>query len=149
MSANDKQVAGTHYAADVQHWDIVVMHNLNYFEGQITKYVMRARKKNGKQDLEKARHFIDKYLEVYDKFAAPTEQASKLGAVDRRELKQAGLKYVDPQFADEAFSIEGYHANGTALYKCRHCGWEGWHTTNANAHALHGSCAGKGYVAQG
>jgi len=65
MKANDTQVAGTHYAAPVQHWDMVVMHELNYFEGQITKYVMRARKKNGLQDLQKAQHFINKYLEVY------------------------------------------------------------------------------------
>lgn len=69
MAANDIQVAGSHYAAEVQHWDIVVMHKLNYFEGQITKYVMRARKKNGRQDLEKARHFIEKYLEVYEQVA--------------------------------------------------------------------------------
>jgi len=71
MAANDKQVAGKHYAAEVQHWDMVVMHKLNYFEGQITKYVMRARKKNGKQDLEKAMHFLEKYLEVYDQLQPP------------------------------------------------------------------------------
>jgi len=71
MAANDKQVAGQHYAANVQHWDMVVEHKLNYFEGQITKYVMRARKKNGKQDLEKAAHFLEKYLEVYDQLNPP------------------------------------------------------------------------------
>src|SRR5690606_7409665 len=35
-----------------------------YFEGQVTKYVSRWRKKNGVQDLEKALHFLQKYLEV-------------------------------------------------------------------------------------
>jgi hypothetical protein len=69
-AANERQVAGAHYGGGThQHWDIVVEHDLNYFEGQITKYVMRCRKKNGKQDLEKAKHFIEKYLEVYDKVA--------------------------------------------------------------------------------
>lgn len=72
MSANDRQVAGAHYGGGAhQHWDIVVEHELNYFEGQITKYTMRCRKKNGKQDLEKARHFIEKYLEVYDTMYPP------------------------------------------------------------------------------
>jgi Protein of unknwon function (DUF3310) len=63
-SANDRQVGGDHYQADIQHWDWVWSNDLNYFEGQITKYVMRARKKNGLQDLEKARHFLDKYMEL-------------------------------------------------------------------------------------
>jgi hypothetical protein len=72
MSANDKQVAGAHYGGGVhQHWDIVVEHDLDYFQGQITKYAMRCRKKNGKQDLEKCRHFVEKYLEVYDQMYPP------------------------------------------------------------------------------
>jgi hypothetical protein len=63
--ANERQVAGDHYAGvPVQHWDIVVMHDLDYFQGQIIKYVMRHKKKNGIQDLEKAAHFLEKYIEV-------------------------------------------------------------------------------------
>jgi hypothetical protein len=62
--ANARQVGGEHYAGTIQHWDIVVMHNLDYFQGQITKYVMRCWKKNGIQDLEKALHFLEKYIEV-------------------------------------------------------------------------------------
>lgn len=65
-AANDRQVGGVHYKSGIQHWDVVVANDLNYFEGQITKYVMRARKKNGLQDLQKAKHFLEKYLEVYD-----------------------------------------------------------------------------------
>jgi len=64
-SANEKQVGGTHYQkAAVQHWDIVHMHKLDYFQGQITKYVMRWKDKNGIQDLEKAKHFLEKYIEL-------------------------------------------------------------------------------------
>lgn len=62
--ANKMQVAGDHYAAPIQHWDYVVANELNYFEGQITKYVTRCRKKNGLQDLYKAQHFLAKYIEV-------------------------------------------------------------------------------------
>ena len=53
--ANTRQVGGNHYHKEgaVQHWDIVAQHNLDYFQGQITKYVMRWRDKNGLQDLEK------------------------------------------------------------------------------------------------
>jgi hypothetical protein len=135
MAANEKQVAGSHYAAAVQHWDMVVMHKLNYFEGQITKYVMRARKKNGKQDLEKAKHFIEKYLEVYDEL--------------NELVQELPTTHVQVQYADEDFSIEGHEATGNALYKCRRCGQENWARNNYEAHLTHGGCAGKGYVAQG
>lgn len=64
--ANSRQVGGSHYKAPgkTEHWDIVAQHDLDYFQGQITKYVMRWKKKNGLQDLEKARHFLDKYIEL-------------------------------------------------------------------------------------
>lgn len=70
MSANDRQVGGTHYGPgnSLQHWDIVQRFGLDYFQGQITKYVIRWKKKHETQekrleDLRKARHFLDKYIE--------------------------------------------------------------------------------------
>lgn len=65
-SANDIQVAGTHYKATIQHWDYVILalHN-RYLEGNITKYVVRHRKKNGLQDLDKAMHYTQKLIESY------------------------------------------------------------------------------------
>ena len=65
-TANDRQVGGDHYkTGGEEHWDRVARLNLDYFQGQITKYVERAWKKNGLQDLEKARHFLDKYIEIH------------------------------------------------------------------------------------
>lgn len=64
--ANDTQVAGGHYRTHIQHWDYVVANDLGYFEGQITKYVTRWRKKNGLQDLHKARHFLQKLIELQE-----------------------------------------------------------------------------------
>ena len=54
MSANERQVGGQHYGAEIQHWDFVASQGMDYFQGQITKYVTRWKKKNGLQDLEKA-----------------------------------------------------------------------------------------------
>lgn len=64
--ANKTQVAGSHYSKHgaIQHWDIVVHFGLDYFQGQITKYLMRWRDKGGIQDLRKAAHFLQKYIEV-------------------------------------------------------------------------------------
>jgi len=67
MSANDRQVAGNHYKGDVQHWDLAAQHRYDYFQGQVTKYVDRWKKKNGLQDLKKAQHFLEKYIECVEK----------------------------------------------------------------------------------
>lgn len=65
-SANERQVAGSHYQAKTQHWDYAVQALDNrYLEGNITKYVVRHRKKNGLQDLEKALHYADKLIEEF------------------------------------------------------------------------------------
>ncbi len=68
MSANDNQVAGTHYKLDSkgeQHWDRVYrLYGRGYFVGCATKYLERYHLKNGKQDLEKAIHFIEKLMEL-------------------------------------------------------------------------------------
>ncbi len=62
--ANETQVGGTHYKSSYEHWDFVNDAGLGYFEGQITKYVARWRKKNGLQDLKKANHFLLKLQEI-------------------------------------------------------------------------------------
>lgn len=63
--ANSRQVGGAHYKGmPIEHWDITAILEMDYFQGQITKYVMRWRDKNGVIDLEKARHVLDKYIEI-------------------------------------------------------------------------------------
>lgn len=66
MSANEKQVGGDHYKiGGEEHWDRVWrLYGRGYFVGCITKYVERYPQKNGLQDLEKARHFLDKLIEL-------------------------------------------------------------------------------------
>jgi len=64
MAANDKQEGGAHYkGVPVEHWDFVLMHNIPYLEAQVIKYMMRWRKKNGIEDLRKAKHFVEKLIE--------------------------------------------------------------------------------------
>jgi hypothetical protein len=64
MGANDKQVAGSHYQGEIQTWDYIVSNDLGYLEGNVIKYVSRYKKKNGKQDLEKAKHYLEKLIET-------------------------------------------------------------------------------------
>lgn len=76
MSANEKQVGGSHYnTKPIQPWDYIAANGLGFFEGSIVKYVSRWREKGGIKDLEKARHFLDKLIEL--ETADPTQETSK------------------------------------------------------------------------
>lgn len=65
--ANETAVGGTHYKGQrLEHWDYTVRAlNNRYLEGNITKYVLRHRSKNGLQDLEKAQHYLTKLQEEF------------------------------------------------------------------------------------
>lgn len=65
MSANDTQVAGGHYANKaIQPWDYITSNNLGYLEGNVVKYVSRWKEKNGLEDLLKAKHYLEKLIEL-------------------------------------------------------------------------------------
>lgn len=61
MPANERQVGGAHYGGgEYQHWDWVCDVRMSYLPATASKYVARWRSKNGRQDLEKALHYIEK-----------------------------------------------------------------------------------------
>jgi hypothetical protein len=67
-TANDRQVAGDHYKSKaIQPWDYIASNNIGYLEGNVIKYVSRWRDKGGVADLEKARHYLDKLIELQGK----------------------------------------------------------------------------------
>lgn len=47
----------------IEVWDFIASQNLNFFEGNIIKYVCRYKNKNGLEDLKKARTYLDKLIE--------------------------------------------------------------------------------------
>ena len=67
-TANERQIGGNHYKRDgsLEHWDLVERCGIGYLEGCATKYVARWRSKGGVQDLEKAEHYVQKLIELYD-----------------------------------------------------------------------------------
>lgn len=59
------QVGGDHYKSmKIQPVEFIHANNIPYMEGNIIKYVTRWRTKNGKADLEKAKHYIDLLIEL-------------------------------------------------------------------------------------
>lgn len=64
------QIGGTHYnAKEVQPWDVIPAWYGGdafafFLAGNVLKYLCRWRDKNGVADLQKARHYLDKLIEV-------------------------------------------------------------------------------------
>ena len=96
MSANSKQVGGDHYKTKYEHWDwaLDVGMGVGYLAGCATKYVARARKKNGVQDLEKADHYVVKILEV----ARITEYGRGRSPFTTEFVRANGLNELEAEF---------------------------------------------------
>ena len=63
----DKQVGGNHYRdMAIQPVEFIVANGIPYREANIIKYACRHASKNGKQDLLKARHYIDMLISEYE-----------------------------------------------------------------------------------
>lgn len=65
MSALERQEGGNHYKdMAIQPVQYIHANGIGYFEGCVIKYVSRWKVKNGLEDLQKARHFLDLLVEV-------------------------------------------------------------------------------------
>ena len=69
MSAKDEQVGGGHYKGmAIQPAEFIHKNGIGYLEGNVIKYVVRHRSKNGAEDLKKAIHYLQLLLTMeYEK----------------------------------------------------------------------------------
>ena len=89
MSAYDKQIGGSHYKKmKIQPSEFVIANELLFPEGNVIKYICRHRYKNGKEDLEKAIHFIEMIIERDYKLIPMTEE---------EEYRNAGITKEDAE----------------------------------------------------
>jgi hypothetical protein len=69
-TVNDMQVGGDHYKKlDIQPWDAMQAWMSReafsgFMQGNAIKYLARWREKGGVEDLRKARHYLDKLIEI-------------------------------------------------------------------------------------
>lgn len=71
MTTNStKQIGGNHYTepGTIQPWEIIEKNNLDYWAGNVIKYILRAEKKHTDpalqlEDYEKGRHYLDYLIE--------------------------------------------------------------------------------------
>ena len=60
MSQFDEQVGGNHYnSKTIQPIEYILANGLDFCEGNVVKYISRWKDKNGVEDLEKCRQYID------------------------------------------------------------------------------------------
>lgn len=70
VPADQRQVGGTHYKEmAVQPWDVMAVtltrsEFIGFLKGNIIKYSMRQGRKEGSDDGEKAKHYLQKLQEV-------------------------------------------------------------------------------------
>lgn len=66
MKANKKQVGGKHYMKyKIQPIEFITQNNIPFIEGNVIKYLLRYKDKNGIQDLDKCIHYIELLKELY------------------------------------------------------------------------------------
>ncbi|MEL1225751.1 MAG: DUF3310 domain-containing protein [Candidatus Neomarinimicrobiota bacterium] len=63
MFPSMNQIGGEHYKLKIQPYTFIMENNLNFFQGNVIKYVVRYQKKGGAQDLEKIIHYCELELE--------------------------------------------------------------------------------------
>jgi hypothetical protein len=64
-SALKEQVGGDHYSKlAIQPVEYITKNKLSYLAGNVVKYVTRYKDKNGLQDLQKAKHYVEMLIEL-------------------------------------------------------------------------------------
>tara|TARA_R100000734_G_C3294019_1_gene85438 strand:+ start:569 stop:763 length:195 start_codon:yes stop_codon:yes gene_type:complete len=54
-----------YYRKNIEVADFIEEYNLNYFEGNVIKYVVRHKDKNGLEDLQKAKWYLERLIKKY------------------------------------------------------------------------------------
>ena len=88
-----KQVGGSHYKKKkIQPWDIIDEYNLNFYEGNVLKYLLRE-KVDRIEDLSKAIHYLEKEI-CNEKENLQQSELSicKQNETDKRLLKEGSVK---------------------------------------------------------
>jgi len=76
VSAFNVQCGGDHYKdMPIQPVEFIHRNGIPFIEGSVIKYVARWRKKNGVEDLKKARHFLGLLIEMEEGLGTPGESA--------------------------------------------------------------------------
>jgi hypothetical protein len=64
VAPSERQIGGDHYKQfAIQPSEYILKNNIGWLEGNAIKYLSRWKQKGGRQDLEKAKHYVELLLE--------------------------------------------------------------------------------------
>ena len=75
-----------HYDCQIQPVEYILRNGLGFCEGNVVKYISRWKMKNGKEDLLKARHYIDILLESIDNLDYPQNETINWNRINPQKL---------------------------------------------------------------
>ena len=75
-----------HYDFQIQPVEYILRNGLGFCEGNVVKYISRWKMKNGKEDLLKARHYIDILLEYIDNLDYPQNETINWNRINPQKL---------------------------------------------------------------
>lgn len=163
---NDRQVGGNHYKkGGEEHWDRVARLGLDYFQAQVTKYVERCWEKLGIEDLEKALHFLEKYIKLSRAVGRTGKMEEFLISIQaERDFLAAHIETEDGTFtfpdgssidckkaaphppftimalqSDWKYTLEGIKENGVT-WRCRICRELFTGRLDQQPHSVHSVC---------
>lgn len=106
----DVQVGGNHYKNDkIQHAEFSHANGLPYIVANTLKYVMRHRKKNGRQDLDKAKHYLQIAAELDLRYKQPRSLKMNMPI---RPVQLVAANGIPPDEAEIIYSVMRYHEWG-------------------------------------
>lgn len=114
----DRQVGGTHYVSKIQHVSFCQQNGIPWCEAAAIKYIVRHRKKNGKQDIEKAIHYLELCIheEYISKEVNPVGMDPANFVVDTHNFLQANgvdLKSLEASAVFSLLSHQVVHGEST------------------------------------
>lgn len=59
---DSKKIKPKYYSEGIETWDFIISKKLDFLEGNIVKYVVRYKEKNGLEDLHKAMEYLKKLI---------------------------------------------------------------------------------------
>ena len=113
----NKQIGGSHYKNMVmQPSEFINKNKLLFAEGSAIKYICRHAHKGERQDLEKAKHYIDMILERDYSLVPMTEEEEYLNAgITKEEAEKKPETWVEGYNKWKELSMKGVISNKVKL----------------------------------
>ena len=97
MKASEQQIGGNHYQhMKIKPTEFILANNIPFLEGNVIKYVCRHKHKNGKEDIEKAIHYLQLLLEhEYHEENLVIGKETMTSGFACGNLKEGSLVYIE------------------------------------------------------